>query len=69
MWRSRNDFVRALLATICLVACFAITILSWPEKARSRLAVTGRAPVAVVRAPIVYGAEIMSAAHAQRETR
>ena len=69
MWRNQHDFLRALLATACLVACFAITILSWPERARSRLAMTSPDRVVVVRAAVLTGAEIVPASHTRRQTR
>jgi hypothetical protein len=69
MWRNQHDFLRALFATACLVACFAITILSWPERARSRLATTSPARAVVVRAAVLTGAELIPATHTRRETR
>ena len=67
MWRNQHDFLRALLATACLVACFAITILSWPERPRSRLATMN--PSTVVRAVVLSGAQLMPATHPGRQTR
>jgi hypothetical protein len=61
MWRERQELVRALFAICGLLACFTVVVASWPDRVRTRLAVTTPAPV-VVRAPISDGALIIPAA-------
>jgi hypothetical protein len=62
MWRNREDFTRAILAVVCLVACFTIVILSWPDGSRTRPPVMTPSAV-VIRATVPDRAEIVPAAY------